>query len=181
MESTKTFIQKLSSLETSKSPQEKFRDFCELAYCAYAKPVAQVADQETLEDRYMQIVSTYRDKDAVRAYPDLVAMVYHGVQSGDFLGSIAAEIGALNDAQGQFFTPFEVSRLMAEMSLSENEPLIQEKGYLTVQEPAAGAGGMILAFAQAMRRRGYNPNRHLFVSAIDISPLATGCVTCSSP
>lgn len=67
------------------------------------------------------------DKDAIRAYPELVAMVYHGAQSGDFLGSIAAEIGALNDAQGQFFTPFEVSRLMGEMSLGENESLIKKK------------------------------------------------------
>ena len=169
MESTKTFIQMLSRLEPSKSSHEKFRDFCELAYCAYAKPVAHAAEQEALEARYMQIVNSYRDKDAVRAYPELVAMVYHGVQSGDFLGSIAVEIGALNDAQGQFFTPFEVSRLMAEMNLGENDSIIKEKGYLMVQEPAAGAGGMILAFAQAMQRRGYNPSRQLFVSAVDIS------------
>lgn len=40
MELVKTFIKKLSALEPSKTPQEKFRDFIELAYCAYAKPMA---------------------------------------------------------------------------------------------------------------------------------------------
>ena len=170
MESTiKAFIQKLSRLEPSKSPQEKFRDLCEMAYCAYAKPVASVEQKEALESRYMQIVGTYRDKDAVWAYPELLAMVYEGVKSGDYLGSVAAEIGALNDAQGQFFTPFEVSRLLAEMTFGQHEPLIEKYGHLTLQEPAAGAGGMVLAFALVMRQRGYEPSSQLFVSAIDIS------------
>lgn len=169
MESIKTFIQKLNRLETSKSPQEKFRDFCELAYCAYAKPLAPIDQQAALEARYMQIVATYRDKDAVRAYPELVAMVFQGVQSGDFLGHIAAAIGALNDAQGQFFTPFEVSRLLAEMTWGEHEARIEEQGYLTLQEPACGAGGMILALALVMHQRGYDPTSQLFVSAVDIS------------
>lgn len=169
MELVKTFIKKLSALEPSKTPQEKFRDFIELAYCAYAKPMAAPEDKESLEARYMQIVGTYRDKDAVRAYPELVAMVYQGVESGDFLGTVAGELGVLNGAQGQFFTPFEVSRMMAEMLIGDYEPIIQERGYLMVQEPASGAGGMILALAQAMLQRGYDPTSQLFVCAIDIS------------
>jgi len=169
MELAKTFIKKLSSLEPSKSPSEKFRDFIELAYCAYAKPMAAPEDKEMLEARYMQIVGTYRDKDAVRAYPELVALVFDGVQSCDFLGAVAGELGALNSAQGQFFTPFEVSRMMSEMTIGTHETTIQERGYLTVQEPAAGAGGMILALAQTMQRRGYDPASQLFVCAIDIS------------
>jgi hypothetical protein len=76
MELAKTFIKKLSALEPSKTSQEKFRDFIELAYCAYAKQMAAPEDKESLESRYMQIVGTYRDKDAVRAYPELIAMVY---------------------------------------------------------------------------------------------------------
>lgn len=169
MELVKSFIKKLSSLEPSKSPQEKFRDFIELAYCAYAKRMATPENKEPLEARYMQIVGTYRDKDAVRAYPELIAMVYHQVEFCDFLGAIAGELGALNDSQGQFFTPFEVSRLMAEMTIGDHEPTIKERGYVMVQEPASGAGGMILALAQAMLRRGYNPTSQLFVCAIDIS------------
>lgn len=169
MGAIQTFIQKLSRPEPSKSPQEKFRDFCELAYCAYAKPVSDAEQQEALEARYMQIVGSYRDKDAIRAYPELVALVFKGVQSYDFLGAVAGELGALNSTQGQFFTPFEVSRMMAEMTIGDHEPTIQERGYLTVQEPAAGAGGMILALAQTMQRRGYDPASQLFVCAVDIS------------
>lgn len=53
MELANTFIKKLSSFEPSKSPQEKFREFIELAYCAFAKPMAAPEDKELLEARYM--------------------------------------------------------------------------------------------------------------------------------
>jgi hypothetical protein len=119
MKLEKEFIEHLRKYEPSKGLAEKFRDFCELAYCAYAKPMAEPERQDELEARYMQIVNTYRDKEAIRSYPKLIAMIFKGVQSGDFLGSIAAEIGALNSEQGQFFTPYPISRLMAEITIGE--------------------------------------------------------------
>lgn len=169
---TKGFIKKLGSREASKTLNQKFWDFCELAYCAYAKPLAEKEQQDALEARYIQIIGTYRDKDAIRAYPALISDVYKGLQGGDFLGVVAGEIGALSGEQGQFFTPFEVSRLMAEMLLDERIAAIEERGYLTVEEPAAGAGGMILALAQALKRRGYDPETQLYVHATDINALA---------
>jgi type I restriction-modification system DNA methylase subunit len=166
---TKAFIKKLEEREFSKTLPQKFLDFLELAFCAYAKPMAEPEKADALEARYMQIVGTYRDKDAVRAYPELIAMIAKEVPHGDFLGTVAAEIGALNARQGQFFTPYEVSRMMAEMTMGDHEASIEAKGYLTVQEPAVGSGGMILALADAMQRRGYDPSSQLFVSAIDVS------------
>jgi hypothetical protein len=165
----KAFIKKLGEREHSKSLPEKFRDFVELAYCAYAKPMADTAQADALEARYMQIVATYRDKDAVRGYPELIVLVAEGIQTGDFLGCVAAELGALNSGQGQFFTPYEISRMMAEMLIGEKEAVIEEQGYLIVQEPAVGSAGMVLALAHTMQRRGYDPTSQLFVSAIDIS------------
>ncbi len=61
--SHQNFVKELSRLDSSKTVTEKFRDLCELAYCAYAKPTATRERAETLESRYMQIVSSYPDKD----------------------------------------------------------------------------------------------------------------------
>jgi hypothetical protein len=170
---TNDFIKKISSKEPSKSPSQKFWDFCELAYCAFAKPTSEKEKQDILEARYMQIVGTYHDKDAIRAYPELIGLVSQSIQGGrDFLGVVAAEIGALSAAQGQFFTPYEVCRLMAEISLGDRDSTIEQKGYLTVDEPAAGSGGMVLAFADALERRGYDPMTQLYVRATDISALS---------
>jgi hypothetical protein len=85
------FIKLLTALDREKSPYDKFRDFCEMVFCAKAKRVALTFEHaDELEDRYMQIVGTYRDKDTVRAYPGLLALAHGAIRQGcDFLGSVA--------------------------------------------------------------------------------------------
>jgi hypothetical protein len=170
--SHQVFIKELSRLDSSKTITEKFRDFCELAYCSYAKLTANRDRAVTLEKRYMQIVSTYPDKDTIRAYPALLAQAYIAVnERQDFLGIVANEIGALDARAGQFFTPFHVCQLMAEISLVGAGSLIRDQGFLTLNEPTAGAGAMILATADVLERQGFDPRIHLIVKAQDISQL----------
>ena len=120
----------------------------------------------------MQIVGTYRDKDTVRAYPELLGLAANAIQQGcDFLGSVATEMEVLNAQIGQFFTPYEVARFVAMMSLEDAEAFIRQNGFLTLQEPASGAGGMVLAVAQALQDNGFDPGLHMLVNAIDVSPL----------
>lgn len=171
--SIQEFTKDLSRLDPSKSSSEKFWDFCELAFCAYAKVTAAPDRAENLEKRYMDIVQTYRDKDTIRAYPRLMAMAWRGVMDGqDFLGQAAAELNALDAKTGQFFTPMPVSQMMAMIGLQGAEAAIEEKGYITLNEPASGAGGMILAAAKVIKEMGYDPSSHLLVSAQDISQIA---------
>lgn len=168
------FVKRLRELDTSKDDREKFRDFCELAYCAYAKLTADKERGEALEHRYMQVVGSYRDKADVReGMPALLGKAFAAVNTHgcDFLGRIANEIGALNAKQGQFFTPDHVSRMMAEMLLGDITILIEKKQFLTLQEPACGAGGMIIAAAEVLRDRGFDPSINMLVHAMDINPL----------
>ena len=60
---------------------------------------------------------------------------------------------------GQFFTPYDVSRMMAEMTFDTVDEIIAEQGFVTVQEPACGAGGMIIAAADVIDAQGlrYRP------------------------
>jgi len=51
------------------------------------------------------------------------------------------------------------------------DEVIAEKGFVTVQEPACGAGGMILAAADVLAAKGHDIGQHLFVDATDISPM----------
>lgn len=170
--SHQNFVKELSRLDSSKTVTEKFRDFCELAYCAYAKLTASREQAETLENRYMQIVSTYPDKDTIRAYPALIGQAYIAVNQGeDFLGHVAAEIGALDVRAGQFFTPLHVCQLMAEIGLVGAGSLIRDQGFITLNEPTAGAGAMILAAADVLERQGFDPAFHMIVKAQDISQL----------
>ncbi|MGH9721491.1 MAG: SAM-dependent DNA methyltransferase, partial [Bryobacteraceae bacterium] len=167
------FIKRLTALDREKSAYEKFRDFCEMAFCACAMTTAPTPERaQEMEDRYMQIVGTYRDKDTVRAYPALLALAGSAIPQGcDFLGSVATELEVLNAQIGQFFTPYDVARMMAMMSLEGAADMIAANGFLTLQEPASGAGGMVLAAADTLAQQGFDPGLHMLVNAIDLSPL----------
>lgn len=80
----------------------------------------------------------------------------------------------LGDARrGQFFTPFDISRMMAMMVVHDLDSELKRKPFLTVGEPARGAGGMIIAVAEQFSQAGYPPHQWLFVSCVDIDPVAT--------
>jgi hypothetical protein len=50
------------------------------------------------------------------------------------------------------------------------DEIIAEQGFVTVLEPACGAGGMIIAAADVIERRGFDIARQLYVDATDLSP-----------
>ena len=117
-----SFVKALRDTDSSKHQAEVFRDFAELAYCALAKTRAPSPDRaEALEAQYLDVVRRYRDPDDVHRMPELLGLSLQALNrgGGDFLGTVAGEIGCLSDDPGQFFTPYEVSRLMAETNLAD--------------------------------------------------------------
>ena len=57
------------------------------------------------------------------------------------------------------------------MTLDTVGEVIAEQGFVTVQEPACGAGGMMIAAADAIERRGFDIGRQLYVDGTDISAM----------
>lgn len=174
-ESINAFIKGLNALDRSFSPGEMFRDMMEMGYCAWSKPMAPTQERkDELEARYMQIVGRYPNKDTIRAFKPLLDIAQSAVEEGgiDFLGQVSGELEILNPGAGQFFTPYEVSKLLAQINMYGVGDLIAEKGYITVCEPASGSGGMILAVADELTRQGFQPWYHMLVEATDISALA---------
>lgn len=82
-------------------------------------------------------------------------------------------LGLGDSWRGQFFTPFEISKMMAEMLLgSEIEEKLARGEPLSISEPAAGAGGMVLAVVAAVLKRGYNPAKAIRAHAVDVDRTA---------
>ena len=67
----------------------------------------------------------------------------HAGHFEDVLGQTFHDLGVENKWKGQFFTPINLSDLMAELSFDE------KNGFAKVYEPACGAGSTILGFANA--------------------------------
>ena len=170
----KDFIKVLENLDRSKGRDENFRNFCEMSYCALAKKTAANETQaEKLEARYMSIVGSYKNKDDVRELPKLLSLNILGLNKGrcDFLGDIAGEIEVLDKKNGQFFTPYDISKMLALVSLPDIDALIKEDGFFTVSDPAAGAGCMILACADIVEERGYDFSECMSVHVTELSKM----------
>lgn len=75
----------------------------------------------------------------------------------------------------QYFTPFEVCRLMARLTVGDHDAMreqIARDGVIRFMEPAVGSGAMFLAVAEAMRDAGINYQQHLYVTAVDVDERA---------
>lgn len=126
------------------------------------------------EQKYMDIIGRY-DKDTIDTFPKVLAHVVGALeeQPRDVLGSVFGQLELGNTARGQFFTPDDVSKMIAHMQVGDGlQHAIEEKGYVTLHEPAVGAGSMVIAMAEAMRERGLNYQRQLHVTAVDVDERA---------
>jgi len=127
------------------------------------------------EDKYLQIVKGYEKTDVSRM-AQLLALVSTSMmeQFNDFLGKVFMQLDLGDKYRGQFFTPWDVSRMMAQISLGDVDTIFRDKPFITLAEPACGAGCMVLAYADVLNQAGYLSHRHMWVSATDIDPLAAG-------
>lgn len=142
-----------------------WRDFLVLAACTISNSVDKQQWQKR-EDMYMQTIEKY-DKDEANKFAEMFALVVTGLSGarmGDFLGELYMQLEIGNKDVGQFFTPYHVSKLMAQ--LIDVEP--NENGVVTLNEPACGSGGLIIAYAEAMKVNKKNFQTQLKVVCNDL-------------
>lgn len=131
-------------------------------------------EREPREFRYLDIVGRYRT-DVIDLFPQILGELVQALEAGpgDVLGALFHDLELHSKARGQYFTPYTLSRFMAQAVLGDPEnvkEIIAQHGFVTAMEPACGAGLMVIALAEAMRDIGHNYQRHLHVTAIDIDP-----------
>ena len=124
------------------------------------------------EARYFDIIGRY-GADVVESFPRVMAELALALEAGmsDVLGQLFHDLELHNKAKGQFFTPYSLSRAMADMLIGDPATLresIETRGHLTAMEPACGSGSMVIALTDVLRSQGINYQRHLHVTAIDI-------------
>ena len=91
----------------------------------------------------------------------------------DFLGELFMMCEFGNDAGGQFFTPYSVCRAMAAINMSDEiKDQIQERGFVSCNDCACGAGALLVAFANECKRREVNYQTSVMFVAQDIDYLA---------
>jgi type I restriction-modification system DNA methylase subunit len=137
--STTKFIETLKNINRWKTPNEIFNDWLVMASAA----LYSWKKDKKVEEEYTQIEKRY-SKEQMSRMAELFAIVTLGLQEEktDFLGNIYSILGLGNKKLGQFFTPYNMARLMAEIAI---DPKTESKRILKIYDPACGSGVMLIA------------------------------------
>jgi len=122
------------------------------------------------ERKYSEIMSQYDDGEQ-KVFIEMTASLQTAMSEeiSDILGEIYMESNCGNKFAGQFFTPFSLSILDAELTIP---PDYDGTEILHIHEPSCGAGGKIIAVASVMKARNINYQRRMRVVAQDLDWLA---------
>lgn len=169
----KEFLRVFNQLTNRHRSWDVWRDFIVMYACALSNPV----DKEHYDERealYLRTIKKY-NKQEQPLFPELAAHTVMALEENpeqDFLGSIYMSLNLGNQHNGQFFTPYHVCELMAEVTMQDSVMRIEEDGYITINDPCCGAGATLIAGVHAAKKRlekaGYNYQNHILVVAQDI-------------
>lgn len=121
--------------------REVWSDFCTMA----AISIANAVDKRHFEAReklYLDTIKRYT-KEEQQVFPILFAETVMELERNpdqDFLGKMFMQLELGNHWKGQFFTPYNVCHLMAEMNMDAQVKNIEEKGWISVGDCCCGAG-----------------------------------------
>lgn len=151
---------------------EVFSDFVELSALAVSNAVDR-RQFEAREARYLEIARQYPTEEFER-FPRMLGHLTLALEQhcavrelADVLGQVYMQLELGNEWVGQFFTPYAVSRMMA-LTLVGDGAEARAKGFIDVLEPACGAGGMVIAAADALDQAGLNHQGAMHATCIDI-------------
>ena len=135
-----------------------------------------IPQAEEREKKYLNIIKKY-DKDMQYLIAEIFAKIYLLLTSqidygfADYIGELYMKSETSSKNAGQFFTPYCISKACAETTInsSQVEQYIKDDKILTLNEPACGSGGMIIAAIDTLYNKyDFNYSRNLFVECSDI-------------
>lgn len=165
----KAIVKRLQANTGATDMHTVFGDFCAMAGAAIRNRVDPHGFQER-EDDYERMKARYTDEQMTR-FAEVLALVTLELEGNprDVLGEIYMQLEISSREQGQFFTPYSACQLMAGMQFGDAADRLQATPFLTLYEPACGAGAMVIAATQNLKAQGVNYQQQLHVTADDLS------------
>ena len=163
MESTsdkKTLIIKaIQSMAGKYGVYEIFADWVKIMALSMAQAVQ---FKDSREREYCETIKRYDSAEQEKLFEMIAWLVeWADVEYYDMLGYIYMHLELGSKKAGQFFTPYNICQLMAKMQKFDT-------GKTLVNEPTCGAGGNIIALAEAMKQHGINYQQNLKAVCQDI-------------
>ena len=149
------------------------------AVVMYAISISNAVDKthaDRREEMYLSLAKKYNQRE-MNSIAKMFALIVEAMEENpdqDFLGDLYMSLGLGNEKNGQFFTPYSVCTMMAKMQPDLNDR-VDRQGWISVNDPACGAGALLVAFANECKLRGINYQTSVLFVAQDID-FVTGCM-----
>lgn len=165
---TKERISKeILSISGRYTPYNIFADWIECCALSIANTITAIHGQtwQDREKQYNSIIQKY-NKEERDKFPVIFNILVEELEDNprDVLGEAFMRGGLGADETGQFFTPFNISRMMSDVTVKAPE----EGEKITLNEPSCGSGGSIIAAALTLRDKGVNFQKSMNVIAQDL-------------
>ena len=176
----KNIVNLLDSMVYDRSYYEIVSDFFELSAIAIRNTVdLRPPLRQQYEERYLQTAKHYRPEQlqkfgqALAIFQDEIAKAMDGNAAfADWAGEIYMESKTSNSNLGQFFTPYNVSKVIAlcglDISGIKAKLAADPDNIITLHEPTCGGGGLIVAAIEELHRQKINYAWNVFVDCGDI-------------
>lgn len=175
-ENQRNILKLLDGLCIRYSRWEVWQDFIIMSAVSIANTLGG-PHKESREKTYLERARKYTSHE-LKAISAMFAEVVMGLErcpDQDFLGELFMALELGSNWHGQFFTPYSVCKAMSAMCWSDNTEKIKNQGWISVSDPACGAGALLIAFASECRQHEINYQTSVLFTAQDIDFLA-GCM-----
>ncbi|MGM9598659.1 MAG: N-6 DNA methylase [Faecousia sp.] len=161
------FQKVFSKLCDTKSSWQAWSDFVEMAAIAISN-TCEIHEnvKQDRDARYLTIIGQY-SKSEQALFPELMRILTESLeqnQEQDFLGEMFMALELGNHWKGQFFTPYNLCKAMCLLSLSDAKEQLQVKGWLSLNDPACGAGATLIAARNYLNSVGIDGTQAFFVA-----------------
>lgn len=172
-EEYKEIVTLFNKLTGSHSLWEVFNDCIESYALAIQNTFCLGKRFEQNEKRYSEIMARY-NLDQRLLISKIFAEITNMLEENpfrDLLGDLYMRLNFGSDSLGQFFTPYNVSKLMANVNIPDEviKADIEKHGYIVVNEPTVGGGANIVAFCERLYLADINYQKHLIIICQELS------------
>lgn len=161
----KEFITLFEQLCCSRSDWQVWSDLISVFACSISNSLDRVPEHfEVREKEYEDCIQRLGSVEIAAKLFSMVVLALEHNPEQDFLGSLYMRLNLGNHWKGQVFTPYNVSRMMAEITIECSLDKLKEKEFISICDPTCGAGSMLIAAANYLKRKlEYWQNLVLFI------------------
>lgn len=165
----KDFLNVFNRLCCSRSSWQVWADLVGAIACS----LSNVADRspehfEKREKEFSQCIERLGSLEAPAEILNIIVTALENKPEQDFLGRMYMSLELGNHWKGQFFTPYCISTMMSQMTVGDLDRKIEKQGYVSICDPACGAGATLIAAANTMKGSKHNFQNHVLFVGQDI-------------